>query len=184
MVEQGINRVVIAGGGTAGWMTAAALSHLVARPLTITLVESDDIGTVGVGEATIPTLLTINRLLKIPEPEFIRETSGTFKLGIQFENWTRPGDRYIHSFGDTGKGCWAGGFQHFWLRGQREGVAGDYGDYCLELKAAEAGKFGLSKDTNVNYAYHLDATRYGQYLRKRAEAAGVSASKEKLIRLG
>ena len=91
MVEQGINRVVIAGGGTAGWMTAAALSHLVARPLKITLVESDDIGTVGVGEATIPTLLTINRLLKIPEPEFIRETSGTFKLGIQFENWTRPG---------------------------------------------------------------------------------------------
>ena len=134
MAEQGITRVVIAGGGTAGWMTAAALSHLVARPLKITLVESDDIGTVGVGEATIPTLLTINRLLKIPEPEFIRETSGTFKLGIQFENWTRPGDRYIHSFGDTGKGCWAGGFQHFWLRGQREGVAGDYGDYCLELK--------------------------------------------------
>ncbi len=180
MVEQGINRVVIAGGGTAGWMTAAALSHLVARPLTITLVESDDIGTVGVGEATIPTLLTINRLLKIPEPEFIRETSGTFKLGIQFENWTRPGDRYIHSFGDTGKGCWAGGFQHFWLRGQREGFAGDYGDYCLELKAAEAGKFGLSKDTNVNYAYHLDATRYGQYLRKRAEAAGVKRIEGKI----
>ena len=180
MTEQGITRVVIAGGGTAGWMTAAALSHLVARPLTITLVESDDIGTVGVGEATIPTLLTINRLLKIPEPEFIRETSGTFKLGIQFENWTRPGDRYIHSFGDTGKGCWAGGFQHFWLRGQREGVAGDYGDYCLELKAAEAGKFGLSKDTNVNYAYHLDATRYGQYLRKRAEGAGVERIEGKI----
>jgi tryptophan halogenase len=180
MTEQGITRVVIAGGGTAGWMTAAALSHLVARPLTITLVESDDIGTVGVGEATIPTLLTINRLLKVPEPEFIRETSGTFKLGIQFENWTRPGDRYIHSFGDTGKGCWAGGFQHFWLRGQREGVAGDYGDYCLELKAAEAGKFGLSKDTNVNYAYHLDATRYGQYLRKRAEGAGVERIEGKI----
>jgi tryptophan halogenase len=180
MTEQGITRVVIAGGGTAGWMTAAALSHLVARPLTITLVESDDIGTVGVGEATIPTLLTINRLLKVPEPEFIRETSGTFKLGIQFENWTRPGDRYIHSFGDTGKGCWAGGFQHFWLRGQREGVAGDYGDYCLELKAAEAGKFGLSKDTNVNYAYHLDATRYGKYLRKRAEGAGVERIEGKI----
>ena len=103
MVEQGINRVVIAGGGTAGWMTAAALSHLVARPLKITLVESDDIGTVGVGEATIPTLLTINRLLKIPEPEFIRETSGTFKLGIQFENWTRPGDRYGDIVVDTAK---------------------------------------------------------------------------------
>lgn len=171
--QQPITQVVIAGGGTAGWMTAAALSHLVARPLNITLIESDSIGTVGVGEATIPTLLTINRLLKIPEPEFIRETSGTFKLGIQFENWTRPGSRYFHSFGDTGKGCWAGGFQHFWLRAQREGLGKPYGEYCLELKAAEAGKFGLRSDTPINYAYHLDATRYGQYLRRRAEQAGV-----------
>jgi len=171
--QQPITDVVIAGGGTAGWMTAAALSHLVARPLNITLIESDSIGTVGVGEATIPTLLTINRLLKIPEPEFIRETSGTFKLGIQFENWTRPGSRYFHSFGDTGKGCWAGGFQHFWLRAQQEGLAKPYGEYCLELKAAEAGKFGLRSDTPINYAYHLDATRYGQYLRQRSEQAGV-----------
>ena len=83
--QQPISNVVIAGGGTAGWMTAAALSHLVARPLNITLIESDDIGTVGVGEATIPTLLTINRLLKIPEPEFIRETSGTFKLAYSLK---------------------------------------------------------------------------------------------------
>ncbi len=171
--QRPLTDVVIAGGGTAGWMAAAALSHLVARPLNITLIESDSIGTVGVGEATIPTLLTINRLLKIPEPEFIRETSGTFKLGIQFENWTKPGSRYFHSFGDTGKGCWAGGFQHFWLRGQREGIARGYGDYCLELKAAEAGRFGLASDTSINYAYHLDATAYGQYLRRRAEAAGV-----------
>ena len=169
-----ITRVVIAGGGTAGWMTAAALSHLVARKLEITLIESDAIGTVGVGEATIPTILTINRLLKIPEPEFIRETSATFKLGIRFENWTRPGEQYIHSFGDTGKGCWAGGFHHFWLRARELGFGGDYGDYCLELKAAEAGKFGLLSDTPINYAYHLDATRYGQYLRKRAESAGVT----------
>ena len=87
--QQPISNVVIAGGGTAGWMTAAALLTLVARPLNITLIESDDIGIVGVGLPTIPTLLTINRLLKIPEPEFIRETSGTFKLGIQFENWTQ-----------------------------------------------------------------------------------------------
>ena len=171
--QQPISNVVIAGGGTAGWMTAAALSHLVARPLNITLIESDDIGTVGVGEATIPTLLTINRLLKIPEPDFLRETSGTFKLGIQFENWTQAGSRYFHSFGDTGKGCWAGGFQHFWLRAQREGLGQAYGEYCLELKAAEAGKFGLRSDTPINYAYHLDATRYGQYLRQRSERAGV-----------
>ena len=103
-------------------------------------------------EATIPTILTINRLLKIPEPEFIRETSATFKLGIQFENWTRPGDRYFHSFGDTGKGCWAGGFHHFWLRARQLGFGGEYGDYCLELKAAQAGKFGLLSDTPINYA--------------------------------
>ena len=180
MKEGPITRVVIAGGGTAGWMTAAALSHLVARKLEITLIESDAIGTVGVGEATIPTILTINRLLKIPEPEFIRETSATFKLGIRFENWTRPGEQYIHSFGDTGKGCWAGGFHHFWLRARQLGFGGDYGDYCLELKAAEAGKFGLLSDTPINYAYHLDATRYGQYLRKRAEGAGVTRIEGKI----
>lgn len=167
-----VNRIVIAGGGTAGWMAAAALSRLVGRKLSVTLVESEEIGIVGVGEATIPTLLTINRLLNIPEPEFIRETYGTFKLGIRFENWLREGHSYIHSFGDTGKGCWAGGFQHFWLRGRKENMAGDYGDYCPELKAAEQGRFGLVSGQSINYAYHLDATRYGQYLRKIAEASG------------
>ena len=168
-----VDRVVIAGGGTAGWMTAAALSRLVGRPLQVTLIESEEIGTVGVGEATIPTLLTINRLLGIPEPEFIRETRGTFKLGIQFENWRHEGHSYIHSFGDTGRGCWAGGFHHFWLRAQKEGLHGDYGDYCPELKAAEQNKFGILKEHKVNYAYHLDATRYGQYLRAMAEGSGV-----------
>src|SRR6056300_1999939 len=95
-----VDRVVIAGGGTAGWMTAAALSRLVGRKISVTLVESEEIGTVGVGEATIPTLLTINRLLQIPEPDFIKLTSGTFKLGIQFENWRQHGESYFHSFGD------------------------------------------------------------------------------------
>jgi len=173
MSTTAVERVVIAGGGTAGWMAAAALSRLVGRPLSITLIESEEIGTVGVGEATIPTLLTINRLLNIPEPEFIRETQGTFKLGIQFENWLEEGHSYIHSFGDTGRGCWAGGFHHFWLRAQREGKAESYGEYCPELKAAEAGKFGILKEHKINYAYHLDATRYGQYLRAMAEKSGV-----------
>ena len=93
--SQRIDRVVIAGGGTAGWMAAAALSRLVGRKLSITLVESEEIGTVGVGEATIPTLLTINRLLQIPEPDFIKFTHGTFKLGIRFENWLHEGHDYI-----------------------------------------------------------------------------------------
>jgi tryptophan halogenase len=170
---QAIKKVVIAGGGTAGWMAAAALSKLVGQKLDITLVESEAIGTIGVGEATIPSILTINRLLQIPEPEFLRETKATFKLGIAFENWRKLGHRYIHSFGDTGTGCWAAGFHHFWRRGLDEGYSKPYGDYCLELKAAEANRFGLLSQQKVNYAYHLDATRYAAYLRKLAERAGV-----------
>jgi tryptophan 7-halogenase len=168
-----INKVVIAGGGTAGWMAAAALSRLVGRQISVTLVESEEIGTVGVGEATIPTLLTINRLLQIPEPDFIKFTHGTFKLGIRFENWLHEGHDYIHSFGDTGQGCWAGGFQHFWMRGRQEGLAEDYGEYCAELKAAQANRFGILSDHKLNYAYHLDATAYGRYLRDLAQASGV-----------
>ena len=170
--DRPVNRVVIAGGGNAGWMAAAALSTLVGRKLEITLVESEEIGTVGVGEATIPTLLTMNRLLKIPEPDFIKATSGTFKLGIRFENWLYQGHDYIHSFGDTGKGSWAGGFQHFWMRGKQEGLAADYGAYCTELRAALENKFGILSEHKLNYAYHLDATAYGQYLRRLAEARG------------
>lgn len=168
-----INKVVIAGGGTAGWMAAASISKLVGRRLDITLIESETIGTIGVGEATIPSLLTINRLLKISEPEFLRETKATFKLGIAFENWRKLGHRYIHSFGDTGTGCWAAGFHHFWLRGVNEGFAKLYGDYCLELQAAEMSRFGLVSSHKINYAYHLDATQYAAYLRRLAEQAGV-----------
>jgi len=175
-----VNNVVIAGGGTAGWMAAAALAKLVARPLSITLVESEDIGTVGVGEATIPSILTINRMLKIPEPDFIKLTSGTFKLGIKFENWRRQGESYIHSFGDTGKGSWAAGFHHFWLKGKEAGIDHDYGDYCAELKAAEQEKFAITSQRPLNYAYHLDAAKYAQYLRSMAEAHGVKRVEGKI----
>ncbi len=172
MTERKVERVVIAGGGTAGWMAAAALSRLVGRKIDVTLVESEEIGTVGVGEATIPTLLTINRLLQIPEPDFIKLTSGTFKLGIQFENWRQHGESYFHSFGDTGRGSWAAGFHHFWLRAKEMGLAAEYGEYCPELKAAEAERFAITSEKKLNYAYHLDATKYGLYLRKMAEASG------------
>ncbi len=168
-----VTRVVIAGGGTAGWMTAAGLSTLIGRNLEISLVESDDIPTVGVGEATIPTILTINRLLRIPEPDFLKATQGTFKLGIAFENWRKPGHRYIHSFGDTGKSAWAAGFHHFWMRGLELGLVKDYGAYCPELQAAEHSRFGILSQHKLNYAYHLDAGLYGAYLRKLAEANGV-----------
>ena len=171
--RQEIQRVIIAGGGTAGWMAAASLSKLIGRELSISLVESDQIPTVGVGEATIPSILTINRLLQIPEPEFLKATQGTFKLGIEFENWRQRGHSYIHSFGDTGRGCWAAGFHHFWKKGQDQGISGEYGDYCAELKAAEQGKFGLLSKHKLNYAYHLDAGLYAAYLRKIAEQHGV-----------
>src|SRR3954471_2464483 len=131
-----INRVVIVGGGTAGWMAAATASKLLGKQLDVTLVESDEIGTVGVGEATIPTMLSFHALLGINEQEFLRATNGTFKLGINFENWREQGVNYIHSFGKTGKESWAGEFHHYWLKGKELGVNENFGDYCLELQAA------------------------------------------------
>ena len=160
-----IQKVVIAGGGTAGWMSAAALSKLLGKNLDITLVESDEISTVGVGEATIPPIRTFHKLLGINEQELMKDTQATFKLGIGFENWGQKDDSYIHSFGMTGKECWAGEFHHFWLHGKQKGIASDFGDYCLELQAAKAGKFALSQHIPLNFAYHLDATLYAKYLR-------------------
>jgi len=164
-----VQKVVIAGGGTAGWMTAAALSKLLGKNLDITLVESDEISTIGVGEATIPPIRTFHKLLGINEQELMKATQATFKLGIGFENWGQKDDNYIHSFGMTGKECWAGEFHHFWLHGKQKGIASDFGDYCLELQAAKAGKFALSQQTPLNFAYHLDATLYAKYLRSFCE---------------
>jgi tryptophan halogenase len=169
-----IKNVVIAGGGTAGWMAAAAFSKLIGKNLNITLVESDEIATVGVGEATIPPIKTFHRLLGINEQEIMRATNATFKLGIEFENWGLQDSKYIHSFGATGKECWAGEFHHFWLHGLRKGIKADFGDYCYELQAAKAHKFALSNNTPINYAYHLDATLYAKYLRKFSENLGVT----------
>ena len=173
MDAQIVKKVVIAGGGTAGWVTAALLVQHFGTLLEITLVESEEIGTVGVGEATFPSVLGFHRLLELDEREFMRATQATFKLGISFEDWGGLGDRYIHSFGTIGKSTWMGDFQHFWLAARAAGFAGDLGDYCFERKAAEAGKFALSDAVQVNYAYHLDAGLYAQFLRKRSEAQGV-----------
>lgn len=173
MTQQTIRKVVIAGGGTAGWMAAAALARQLGPLLEITLVESEDIGTVGVGESTIPTARTFNALLGINEPEFMAATQATFKLGISFENWGEIGDRYIHSFGQVGKSTWMGGFHHFWLQACQQGFGGDLGDYCFELKAAEQHKFYTGEESPLNYAYHLDAGLYGRFLRGMAEKDGV-----------
>ena len=165
-------RVVVAGGGTAGWMTAAALAHTLGPVIDLTLVESDAIGTIGVGESTIPPIVLFNRLLGINEAEFMRATQATFKLGIMFENWRDVGDKYFHSFGTTGKDHWSAGFQHFWLHGQAQGHDQPYDDYALELQAAMQSKFAHLPDDRLNYAYQLDSALYAAFLRKRAEAGG------------
>ena len=176
-------RIVIAGGGTAGWMAAAALTRTLGRTATVTLVESDAIGTVGVGESTIPPLITFNRLLGINEAEFMAATQATFKLGIQFDGWKGPDDSYFHAFGLTGKDHWAAGFQHFWLDGQARGIAEPYDDYCLELMAARDGKFAHLPDDRMSYAYQLDSTLYGRFLRRMAEGDGATRIEGKIARV-
>ena len=168
-----IHRLVIAGGGTAGWLAAAALSNQFHGLLDIVLIESDEIGTVGVGESTIPPIRTFHRLMGIDEQEFMRATAATFKLGISFENWGKIGDRYIHPFGITGRSTWAVGFHHFWLHALRNGIQSEFGEYCLEHQAAKAGKFFTGPKAEVNYAYHLDAGVYAKFLRKFSEKFGV-----------
>ena len=179
--RQIVKRLVIAGGGTAGWMAAASFARTIGETLDITLVESDVIGTVGVGEATIPTLLTLHEILKIKEPEFMKAVQGTFKLGISFENWRDVGKDYIHSFGWTGKDSWAAGFQHFWLKGLKKGIAREFGEYCNEWLAARHERFAVLPNQNLNYAYHFDASLYARFLRQMAEADGVVRREGKIV---
>jgi tryptophan 7-halogenase len=180
MQNQPVRRVVVAGGGTAGWTVAAALVQQLGQLLDITLVESDEIGTVGVGEATIPTIRTFHALLGIDEQEFMRATQATFKLGISFEDWARSGDRYIHAFGEIGKTTWMGGFHNMWLMAKAAGFGGELGDYCVEYQAAEAGKFALSENMPINYAFHLDAGLYARYLRMKYEPKGIKRIEGKI----
>ncbi len=180
MEDKAIKKVVIAGGGTAGWMAAAAISKLMGKNLDIVLVESEMIGTIGVGEATIPTMIFFNRLLDIPEKEFLAAVQGTYKLGIKFENWGGLDEDYIHAFGVTGKDCWACGFQHFWLRGKQLGISSGFGDYCLERRAAEAEKFAHLPNNGLNYAFHIDASLYARFLRKMSEDHGVRREEGKI----
>src|SRR5262245_28295732 len=178
-----IRRVVVVGGGTAGWLTAAALSKQFPELLDIVLVESEEIGTVGVGEATFPSILAFHRLLELDEQEFMKASKATFKLGISFENWGGLGDRYLHAFGTIGRSTWMGDFQHFWLAAKTDGFGGELGDYCFERKAAEQGKFALSDTHKINYAYQFDAGLYAAYLRKISEAKGVKRVEGKITRV-
>lgn len=180
MNNKKITNVVIAGGGTSGWMAAAALTKLLGKNLNVTLVESDDIPTIGVGEATIPTLVYYHQLLKINEAEFLKATNGTFKLGISFENWRDLNEDYIHAFGVTGQDCWAAGFQHFWQKGRELGIASEFGDYCIEQVAAKNKKFAQLPNNGLNYAYHIDAGKYATFLRSIAEQHGLTRIEGKI----
>lgn len=175
-------RIIIVGGGTAGWMAAACLSRFLGRGTAITLVESDAIGTVGVGEATIPQIRLFNQALGIDEADFLRATQGSIKLGIEFVGW-RDGaadDRYMHAFGAIGRDLGLIGFHHYWLRARAQGAdAGDLSAYSLNESAARAGRFqhGPARSSrqlpDMPYAYHFDAHLYAAFLRQRAEAQGV-----------
>ena len=175
-----IEHIVIVGGGTAGWMAAAALSRIRdGRNLAITVVESEQIGTVGVGEATIPPFVEFNQALNISERDFLSFTQGSFKLGIQFENWGQVGESYIHPFGAYGYDIGGIGFHQVWHKLQERGDKRPLQLFNLETMAAYYGKFSRTEDyarddlPPINYAYHINATAYAQYLRKYAEQRGV-----------
>ncbi len=176
-----VHRVVIVGGGTAGWMAAAGLAKSLGRTIDITLVESDAIGTVGVGEAVIPLIKSFHALLELQENEFLRAVNGTFKLGIEFENWGRLGESYFHPFGPTGVEAWAAQFHHYWLKARRLGNKDLLRDFSLEASMAQAGKFTLASEPQPQYAYHFDASLYAKLLRKLSEANGVRRVEGKVV---
>ena len=188
MTDPRIKNIVIVGGGTAGWMAAAAFAKVLGRDYAIRLVESEGIGTVGVGEATVPHLKLFNNLLEIDEIEFIRQTQSTFKLGIQFNDWGQLGDSYIHGFGSIGHDVSLLPFHQFWIKARQQGKALDIGAYSLNTVAAPRGRFMTSASdvpatsplANIAYAYHFDAGRYARYLRGYAEKRGVQRSEGKI----
>jgi tryptophan halogenase len=183
-----IRSIVIVGGGTAGWMSAATLAKiLTTQYCKITLIESDEIGIIGVGEATIPQMATFNRMLEIDEDDFIRQTKGTFKLGIQFVNWGKQGHTYFHPFGSYGLNMAGVSFHSHWLRLHQQGEAPRLDEWSLPAIAAERGKFmrpfdaGNSPLSSIAYAYHFDAGLYARYLRGYAEQRGVVRQEGKIV---
>lgn len=170
-------RIVIVGGGTAGWMSAAALARFAPPGYSITLIESETIGTVGVGEATIPPIRRFNDALEIDEAEFLRATKGSFKLAIQFSGWHRPGESYFHNFGEVGQQLGLLPFRHYWARGRALGLAKPMAHYSANEVAARTGRMSTTAKgpgiPEVPYAYHFDAGLYAAFLRKYGEARGV-----------
>jgi tryptophan halogenase len=179
-MSQPVKKVVIAGGGTSGWVAAMSLSKYFEGQLDITLVESEEIGTIGVGESTVPPILTFHQLMGIDEREFMRECAATFKVAIWFEHWGRIGDWYLHPFGRYGQPSWMIEFYNFWLHARSQGHKVPLGEYNYEWMAAVKNKFALRDNPRVNYAYHFDAALYARYLRKLAEKRGVKRVEGKI----
>jgi tryptophan 7-halogenase len=183
-----IKNIVIVGGGTAGWMAASACVKVLGAQYSVRLVESEEIGTVGVGEATVPHLKLFNNLLEIDEIEFVKKTQGTFKLGIQFVDWGKIGDKYVHGFGSIGRDYGLLAFHQFWIKARQQGFASDIAAYSINTAAAPLNKFMASAEdvppssplANIAYAYHFDAGLYAKFLRGYAEARGVRRTEGKV----
>ena len=180
-----IQDIVVVGGGTAGWMAAAAMAKVLGPAYRIRLVESDQIGIVGVGEATVPHIKAFNNLLRIDEADFVRQTQGTFKLGIEFVDWRKRGESYIHGFGtEIGHPLGLLPFHQYWIKARQAGQAQDLGAYTLNTVASRQNKFMVSATdvpagsplSNIAYAYHFDASLYARYLRAYSEKLGVQRS--------
>ncbi|MBQ0933825.1 tryptophan halogenase family protein [Ideonella paludis] len=183
-----IKTIVIVGGGTSGWMTATALATILKGRYQIKLVESDDIGIIGVGEATIPMIQLFNKIIGIDENDFVRATQGTFKLGIEFVNWGQLGDRYMHGFGKIGQDLWTTRFDQYWRKMRALGRAQPLEQYSITRMAAKANKFMPATDEVANsplnhiaHAYHFDANLYARYLRGIAEQRGVQRIEGKIV---
>lgn len=188
MSNRCIHKVLIVGGGTAGWMTAAFLSQALGKNVAIQLIESDEISTIGVGEATIPPINNFNAALGIDEDEFVKATQATFKLGVQFRNWGAIGDQYTHGFGTIGHVTGVVDFHHYWLKMFQAGKVDRIDDYSINLLACEKNKFMRATDEypnsplkDIGHAFHFDAGLYAKYLRGYAETHGVRRTEGRIL---